>query len=206
MKQTLTILSLILLVTSCASSRRIKRVFHEDRTSEDRKADRVNAFPLFYVNGEESSLLWPLMDSDKHGFSIRPFFNKEGNEYAALFPLSAWNPVKGDGWIGPFYWDKDKSILFPLYYRDKQHLQVLTYYQSEDRSVLFPLFYKDKDTTQILTYFYGEDYKCLFPLFYKDNNNMQILTYFSGKDRSILFPLFYKDRDITQVLTYFSND
>lgn len=157
-------------MTSCATSRRLKRIYNEDR-SQAKEADRANAFPLFYANGDSKSLLWPLMDSDKQGFSIRPFFNKEGNEYAVLFPLTAWNPVKGDGWVGPLYWDKKRSVLFPLYYRDKDHLQVLTYYQSSDCAIMFPFYYKNKDSMQVLTYFSGEEYSCLFPFYYKENTD-----------------------------------
>ena len=203
MKRSLLLLCAILLVSSCASSRRLMRVFNEKTDKTVKEADRTNMFPLFYLSGTSSTFLWPLIDSDERGFSIRPFFNKEDNEYAALFPLSAWNPVENEGWVGPYYWNKDHAALFPIYYQDDKHTQFLTYYSYPYGSTLFPLYMKfdepngdsafftllggqskqgDRTTSMAAMLWWASSsptgsYKTLFPVFYHGKDELSETTY-----------------------------
>lgn len=212
MKRCLLLFSTLLLIVSCASSRRLARVFNEKTDNTSKEADRTNMFPLFYISGNSTSFLWPLIDSDEHGFSIRPLFNKEDDEYAMLFPLSAWNPVENEGWVGPYYWNKNHSALFPLYYKDDEHTQFLTYYSHPGGSCLFPLylyfddanetgFYtllgglsKHGDSTNVMAALLwwsgskpGSSYKTLFPIFHhgldKDEECLYIFPWLSYKDK-----------------------
>jgi hypothetical protein len=145
MHKALVSIVLVCLFTSCASSRRMTRFFSEKSQSAEKEAGRTNVFPLYYESGDSSSILWPLIDNDEHGFSFRPFFNKEDDEYAVLFPFAAWNSVAGDGWIGPYMWDKESQFLFPFFYKDEDDFQFLTYYNLNGTKGLFPLYHMDDD-------------------------------------------------------------
>ncbi len=108
------------LACSCASSRRAMRIspFSESATpvgSMDEQ--RVNLWPLAYHQPGATSILWPFVDLDDQGFAIRPLFNQEGDDYSILFPLCAWNPVDGDGWLLTGYWDRRSFGLAPLFHR-----------------------------------------------------------------------------------------
>ena len=60
-----------------------------------------------------------MIDSDPYGFAVRPFYNQEGNEYAVLFPLCAWNPVNGDGWIANSYWNRRCFGAAPFFHHSR---------------------------------------------------------------------------------------
>ncbi|MCM8532163.1 MAG: hypothetical protein NE330_13465 [Lentisphaeraceae bacterium] len=137
---TLSILT-VLLLSSCASSRRLSRFYDEKSEPSDKESERANLFPLFYNNGESTSVLWPLIDKDEHGFAIRPIYNKEDNEQAFLFPLSGWNTETKEGWVGPLVWDKDYHALYPIYYKDEDDFQFLTYYDFTNSTGIFPFFH-----------------------------------------------------------------
>jgi len=192
MKRCLLLLTAILIFSSCASSRRLLRVFNEKTDNTNKEAERTNMFPLFYLSGTSSSFLWPLVDSDERGLSIRPIYNQEDDEYAFLFPLTAWNPVKNEGWIGPYHWDDEKAALFPLYYKDKDNLQFLTYYSYRNGSFLFPLYLNYKRSN-------GDGgFYTLLGGYSKDGNktnSMAAMLWWSGSDPNssykTLFPLFY---------------
>lgn len=193
MKKYLLILITISLFLSCASSQRLARVFNENTDSTVKESDRANMFPLFYTSGSSTSILWPLIDTDQHGFSIRPLFNKEKNEYALLFPLSAWNPVSQEGWIGPYYWNENNSALFPIYYKDEDSLQFLNYYSDKNGSCLFPLYFyynKSNDDRGFYTLLGGYSQNGL------DSDTMLAALWWSGSDSEgsyqTLFPLFHK--------------
>ena len=128
-------------------------------------ATPVNAWPFFFRSAYYTSILWPFIDWDSYGFAVRPFYNQEGNERAVLFPLSAWNPVNGDGWallaawnrygfgVIPFFWhhragdsfwyyvgpllihSADVSPLTPRYSRRKNWLWVFPLYLSRTDQV-----------------------------------------------------------------------
>lgn len=75
----------------------------------------INIWPFFFRNDQYYSVLWPIIDVDPYGMAVRPFYNQEGNEYSILFPLSAWNPVNGDGWVLSGYWNQNNTGFFPLF-------------------------------------------------------------------------------------------
>lgn len=79
-------------------------------------ATLINIWPLFFRSDDYVSVLWPLMDLDRYGWAVRPWFNREGNEFSILFPLAAWNPVNGDGWAGNVYWNRERFGAFPLFH------------------------------------------------------------------------------------------
>ncbi len=124
----------VLSTVSCASSRRMITLSAFSSSAElaarrskfagnaenappavDKTARRVNIWPLFYSRSEFVSILWPMIDYDKYGMAVRPFYNQEGDEYSILFPLSAWNPVNGDGWVATGYWNKHDWGVAPLF-------------------------------------------------------------------------------------------
>lgn len=74
----------------------------------------VNFWPFFFRSSDYWSALWPMIDSDPYGFAIRPFYNHEGDEYSILFPLTAWNPAAGDGWVTLFAWNRNAFGFLPL--------------------------------------------------------------------------------------------
>ena len=125
-----------LLLAGCASSERMVRMSGVLGSYEKPRSERVagfsataarnelpalddsliNLWPFFYRNNLYTSILWPMIDSDPYGFAVRPFFNQEGNEYSILFPLCAWNPVNGDGWLANVSWNRDGFGAVPLFY------------------------------------------------------------------------------------------
>src|SRR3989339_623175 len=81
------LVALLLSVCSgCVSSRRMMRVSPLARSGEsfskpDAEASRINTWPVFYKLGDRISALWPMIDVDKQGWAVRPFFNVDGDEY-----------------------------------------------------------------------------------------------------------------------------
>ena len=113
------ILAVVLLLTSCASSKRMMRLSpfaSKNPKKLNYDESQVNLWPLFYNKGNFNSVLWPLIDSDSKGFAVRPMYNQDGKEYSILFPLCAWNPVNGDGWAFNTYWDKKRVGSVPLFH------------------------------------------------------------------------------------------
>ncbi|MDD4816695.1 MAG: hypothetical protein PHI85_01840 [Victivallaceae bacterium] len=123
--------ALLVAAAGCASSERMTRITdsykvpHSSRLSGarwDRGDDngftgtQINVWPLFARSNNYYSALWPMFDCDRYGMAVRPFFNQEGDEYAVLFPLCAWNPVNGDGWALNTYWNKTRFGCFPLFH------------------------------------------------------------------------------------------
>lgn len=78
----------------------------------------INIWPFFFRNSSYWSMLWPFVDYDKYGFAIRPFYVQDGDEYSILFPLSSWNPVSNEGWIGNFVWKNHRFGFIPFTFQD----------------------------------------------------------------------------------------
>ena len=74
----------------------------------------VNAWPFFFGSENYHAILWPVIDWDAFGMAVRPFYNQEGDEYSVLFPLSAWNPVSGSGWVLNTAWTRNGFGFLPL--------------------------------------------------------------------------------------------
>lgn len=142
------ILSVCLLSTllcSCASSNRMMRVspFTEESSDKitnssgpqyqiDRDGSRINTWPMLYKINDKTSILWPMIDSDKKGFAVRPFYNQEGKEYSIMFPLSAWNPENGDGWVFSGYWNKDVYGIFPFVHHKGTYHYIFPVFWNKD--------------------------------------------------------------------------
>ena len=152
----------VLLLSSCASSERMNRMSGILGSYEKPRGERIagfparesgdtlsplddsliNLWPFFYRNHLYTSLLWPMIDSDPYGFAVRPFYNQEGNEYSVLFPLCAWNPVNGDGWLANVYWNRKGFGAFPLFHhpRNPQELACYTlFWRCGGNYGIFPL-------------------------------------------------------------------
>ena len=108
-----------LLLTSCASSKRMMRLSpfsSKDSPKVNYDESHINLWPLFYNKGDFYSVFWPVIDSDPKGFAVRPLYNQDGHEYSILFPLCAWNPRKADGWVLNTYWNRKCIGSFPLFH------------------------------------------------------------------------------------------
>ena len=69
--------------TGCASSKRMSRVSPWQKDiNKSIESKEVNLWPVYYYDNNATSILWPMIDIDSRGFGIRPFFNKEGDEYS----------------------------------------------------------------------------------------------------------------------------
>ncbi len=129
-------ISLAVILSSCVSSRRMMKISpfssaesrvqsaknDEKVTSKKQEPfvlevdkERINGWPFLYLQPEFTSILWPFADFDKNGVAVRPFYVQDKNEYAIMFPLAAWNPVNGDGWVLTGYWNKYRNGIFPIY-------------------------------------------------------------------------------------------
>ena len=181
----------VLLLAGCASSERMNRmsggVFQEysapksyrirsekfqakTRRLESGRTDRighventpVNVWPFCFSSDYYTAVLWPFIDWDDYGFAVRPFYNQEGDERAILFPLSAWNPVNGDGWVLFAGWNTTGYGFIPLFWqnRDKDSLWYfytpLLIHNEETAPLTLQNKYQDSFTWLLLGYFKGE--------------------------------------------------
>lgn len=96
----------------------------------------VNIWPFFFASNNYWCALWPMIDCDPYGFAVRPFFNKEGDDWSVLFPLSAWNSADKSGWAANFFWEKQGFGFFPLTYQSWNKTRQTYYYT--------PLFFLEK--------------------------------------------------------------
>ena len=117
----LLILTGVMLCTaSCATTKRLARVNSEHVMQRKNTVDgnAINLWPFFIASKDYRSVLYPFIDWDDRGFSVRPIVNKEGDEWSFLFPLFATNPQNGDGWCGIVYWNKPGKYYgaFPLFH------------------------------------------------------------------------------------------
>ncbi len=125
MKKFLPVLALILtacMLSSCAITKRLDRVDAHRAFDRKKSMDEstVNLWPLLVANKDYTSVLWPFMDFDKHGFAIRPLINKEKDDWSFLWPLLAWNPEDKDGWCALGYWNAKEGYfgVVPLFHYD----------------------------------------------------------------------------------------
>ena len=95
----------------------------------------VNIWPFFFAANSYWSVLWPMIDCDDYGFAVRPFINKEGDDWSVLFPLSAWNTADKSGWVANVVWKKNGFGFIPLTWQTREKEHQLYYYT--------PLFYSE---------------------------------------------------------------
>lgn len=152
-------LCLSLSVSACASSRRLARINGEQALQRKNSIDgnAVNLWPFFLAGKDYFSVLWPFIDWDKHGFSIRPIMNKEYDEWAFLFPLAGFNPDDRNGWCGIAYWNVPEKYcgLVPLFH-----------YSADKRDLNYygPIWYVDKKGGLFPIVWKLDDFACVFPL------------------------------------------
>jgi hypothetical protein len=189
--RTLCLLPVFFLLAGCASSERMNRmsggVFQEysapksyrirsqkfqakSRRLESGRTDRigqvenapVNVWPFCFSSDYYTAILWPFIDWDDYGFAVRPFYNQEGDERAVLFPLSAWNPANGDGWVLLAAWNTTGFGFIPLCWQNRDKDSFWYYYtpllihSEETRPLTLRNKYQDSFTWLLLGYFKGE--------------------------------------------------
>jgi hypothetical protein len=128
-----------------------------------------------------------MIDYDEFGMAVRPFYNQEGDEYSILFPLSAWNPKNGDGWVLTGFWGEKHWGVIPICASGKSAGFATLYWWGPTKSGVGPAWWRnDASEYGVFPIFANlKKYQWLFPLYY---------TYANGgnKDRwyvSILWPL-----------------
>ena len=244
------ILSLLVSVflTGCASSSRMLRLspysvnsyktpnsiylsskmsYNEDLPSEENRPisqdEIINVWPFYLKNNYFHSVLWPIFDYDQYGMAVRPFFNKEGNEYSILFPLAGWNTEKKNGWIFPItnwdckeksgrilnaWWNKDGWVFFPLACHNKytEYYFPVCYTTYRDGSFgtfsIIPLFCYARPE-------HNDERLLVFPLgfVYKnpDSSIGLIANTYWSMDTLGVFPLFHKSEDFSYYLLYWQS-
>jgi len=159
-------------IASCTSFDRMLRISPFDNAKP--APDRVNLTPLVYHDSGKTAVLWPLMDFDPTGFTIRPLITHQDDYWAVLYPFAEWKNG-GKGWAGPFYWNKAKEYkgCFPLY-----HL-------GDNFNFLGPIWWDKKRNGSLNQY-------GLFPLYTGGYfNNLGPFWWNSGQKTSGLFPLIW---------------
>ena len=126
----------------------------------------VNVWPFFFSSDYYTSVLWPFIDWDQYGFAVRPFYNQEGDERAVLFPLSAWNPVNGDGWVLLAAWNKNGFGFIPFFW----------YHGVKDNFWYFagPLLIRSKDAAPLTPRYYSrKSFLWLFPAYFSKADQIE---------------------------------
>lgn len=234
----------LVLLCSCASSERMLRLsggasrppdasrLASSRWSQTARitrplnlgGDLVNLWPFYYRNDDYVSALWPAFDYDGYGLAVRPFFNREGDEYSILFPLTAWNPVSGDGWGGIAYWRPKAFGMFPLFHSGPEVTYVLPVWfrnRPYEKRLITPLggmlWNKDNSAgmwgpvqwdsadgehSVLPLWYYGRTYNCLFPLYYygSEKDEHLLITPLGGgswneSERTLVFGNVYLGRE-----------
>jgi hypothetical protein len=136
-------------LTGCATEKRLWRLspFSEGESSS---AERGNLWPLAWFNRDGGSLLWPLVDYDRHGFAVRPLVSCDHDDVDVLFPLSHFDTRSGDGWALTGYSFGGNRGLFPLCnFGPEFNFATLAYWTQDGKGVsnagLFPLANVSRD-------------------------------------------------------------
>lgn len=235
----------VILLSSCASSKRMSRMsggmfgdsllpeyeyidgsrqILPSKMIERRKYEMtagiddsiINIWPFFYRNRNYFSFVWPLIDYDRFGFAVRPFFNKEGNEYSVLFPLSGWNSARADGWVLNSYWSEKGVGSVPLFhipwdYSNNVFYFLLCWKKKANYGIfplvwgkggengyfnIVPLLFHDKEKSMVPFLFYYSDVLKQFLLFYyhKDGDyGIFPLVHHSSRLINFIFPVYWHD-------------
>jgi hypothetical protein len=83
-----------------------------------RVEDRLNLWPLLYIDGDEVSVLAPIFRRTDDSVALRPIFawNSSRQRLRVLYPLMEFNFAAGDGFVFPVFWGNDYTVGFPLYW------------------------------------------------------------------------------------------
>ena len=111
MRNLVTLLLLVLVLASCQSLQRLGRV---SPLAGEVAEDRINLWPLYYQNGSEVAVLWPIYDLDEEGFALRPLVTHDGDDWEVLPPVAWWDTDTGNWIVVPAYSIEDNWGLFPV--------------------------------------------------------------------------------------------
>ena len=94
----------------------VERLFRNSPLSKaEVTADRVNVWPLYYKNGVQTAVLWPVFDDDDRGFALRPLITRDGSRWEVLPPLASWDAQGGDWTVLTAYRRGESHGFFPVY-------------------------------------------------------------------------------------------
>jgi hypothetical protein len=119
-------------------------------------ADRVNLWPGLYHSGDQTSIVWPIVDIDKEGFAVRPVINKEGDDWSIFFPLSGWNTKEKEGWALTAYVTDDNKGVFPLFNSGDEFDYYGPFWKSEESKGVFPVYATGRFNQLTLAYWYKD--------------------------------------------------
>ena len=164
----------------------------------------INIWPLYYQEGENKSILFPLIDIDEHGFAIRPLYHRNNNDYGILWPLCAFNTQDKSGWLGTFFWNDSKNFgLLPLFVQSKYVFWVfpLSWYCSKNDFAVLPLLLRNDDFLWVGNVFKSDDMFLIFPIYGQWKKGFYLLNfiYSANKERQencyCILPLAYYEND-----------
>ena len=203
MKKTLLTLSILvsLLLTGCVSGERMVRNSPFDGGKFYR--DGINLWPLYYQEGKNQSILFPLIDIDDRGFAVRPFYHKDNDEHGILWPLAAFNSE--EGWAGTFYWEKNGDYgLIPLFSKNEKRLWIFpaTWYGQNNYGI-FPFFIKDDDLLWVFpASWFSKSSRAILPFYCQNNDFLWIGNVLKSYNMFLVFPVFGKGADWIYVLNF----
>jgi hypothetical protein len=102
------------LLAAAVSSACSTRLWRFTPLTESSSSDRLNAWPLAFVDQGGGAVLWPLIDFDDRGFAVRPIVSKDDSEWDVLFPLSHFDVDEGEGWALLGYSYSDNVGFLPI--------------------------------------------------------------------------------------------
>ena len=207
-------MTIAMVLCSCVSSHRMMRVSPLETQPETRfENTAVNLWPAYYGKTGEGAVLWPLADWDPKGFAIRPFFHRDEHEYAILFPFCAWNPVTGDGWVIPAYWNHANYGAVPFFHVGEElyYFGPVWYLHRDGEFGFFPLYRQNNAADgwffPLYLYRWDERRRMILPLFgtvgmYREAGkeyHYRALTWFHVGDGAFaahgILPFYYYRRD-----------
>ena len=220
-------LGYLTLVSGCASSERALKnspIGKEVNLDFDRK--QTNLWPLYYSEGDNQSILWPMIDVDKKGFAVRPLFHRNSNDYGILWPYCSFNTRKKTGWALPVFWNNNFIAYGPMWHNwdwesygfiplmavEPDNGYVLNYLWNDNTKskTFLPLAHFSPENNYVLNYFWNNQDKsrAFVPFYAQNDEGGYVLNYFwNNQDKSRAFVPFYAQNDAGgYVLNYFWNN
>ena len=200
------VLGAVLLLSGCVSGERLARNTPFASGNNSFYRDGVNLFPLYYQEGVNRSILFPLIDIDDRGFAVRPFYHKDKDEHGILWPLAAFN--KTEGWVGPYYWKgKENFGLLPFFIHDDEFVWVFpaSWYSKKYNSyAVLPLFAKNKYFLWVFpaSWYSNKNDFGVLPLFCKSGDLLWIGNVLKTEDMFLIFPIYGQGKDWIYFLNF----
>lgn len=167
-----------MLLTGCVSGKRMMRNSPFNSSGKFYRSG-VNLWPVYYQEGVNKSILFPLIDIDDRGFAVRPLYHRDNDEHGILWPLCAFN--KDEGWAGTFMWTKSGGYgLLPLFYNDDEFLWVFpaSWYDKANNSyAILPLLAKDGEFLWVGNVIKDKDMFLVFPFYGQGKNWFYFLNF-----------------------------